>query len=403
MKNSFNKKITLNGEKIFLFAYTVYLIYYSLKSSTFNAIINMDSTQIKILVRVFVYGLILYKIIGFDNYSKKIMLLYGTLLLIGVLVAILSEHETFLDIIVITLGTTHISYEKIIRRFFYTEIILTVLLFFLSVSNVIENYMLYKSGIPRYSFGDIYPTSFATKIFYLELCFAYLHKRFNILNLVFFTACGVFVYYLCYARLNTILIILFAVVMWIYSNFSVDKILKIKALSFVLQYGVLIFCVISVIFTLLYDSNSTFWRGLDSVFSSRLQLGKKGFTDYGVSLFGKNILMTGWGYTGKPYDWSKGYFFIDNGYLNMLLQFGILFFVICLLGYTLTLKKAIKNKDYVLAIVVFFIAISNVVESHFIEIRVNPFIFFIPYLMGNINATFSHASNKRDKIIYAKT
>lgn len=114
----------------------------------------------------------------------------------------------------------------------------------------------------------------------------------------------------------------------------------------------------------LFSFYSTFYygiygwlSGLNEMTGGRLGLGKRSLLAYGVSLFGnKDIRWVGNGLDAMGNRGSGNYLYVDNLYVRILQLYGIIFFVIYILLFTLTLFKCWKKKEWHLFIILVALA-----------------------------------------------
>lgn len=75
------------------------------------------------------------------------------------------------------------------------------------------------------------------------------------------------------------------------------------------------------------------------------------------------------------------YNYVDSSYARIVLDYGIIFSVIILIGYTILLVRQYKSKNYWLLFSIIFILIWSFVEQYLVSISKNIFILaFIPLL-----------------------
>ena len=88
---------------------------------------------------------------------------------------------------------------------------------------------------------------------------------------------------------------------------------------------------------------------IDSVLSQRLMVSHKVWSEYSIKPFGQFIEEQGWGGVADPtgIDPAK-YFFIDDMYIRMLFEYGIIVFAVVLILLIFIGHKAIATKQYVL-------------------------------------------------------
>ena len=118
-----------------------------------------------------------------------------------------------------------------------------------------------------------------------------------------------------------------------------------------------------------YNPEITWMAKLNTLFSTRLAIGKEAFERYDIKLWGQNIPMIGNGGTTEP---VQGYFFLDSSYVNILLRLGLVVFVLIMLMISIIMIRNI-NQPYILAVMV-IICIHSVMEYHMFELFCDVFL-----------------------------
>ncbi len=101
--------------------------------------------------------------------------------------------------------------------------------------------------------------------------------------------------------------------------------------------------------------------------------------DYGISLFGQDVPMVGFGGSTTL---EEEYFFIDSSYLNILLRYGILFLIMVFIIYGTICYK--HKEDTVLMLAVTLLAISCFIDHHMMEEAYNPLTYALFAKTGEI-------------------
>ena len=70
------------------------------------------------------------------------------------------------------------------------------------------------------------------------------------------------------------------------------------------------------------------------------------------------------------------YFYVDNGFLQLALEFGLLFTAFVLYMYTAAIKKAVYLKDYSFAAIALILGFVFVFEPYVIDFAFNPFVIY---------------------------
>ena len=113
---------------------------------------------------------------------------------------------------------------------------------------------------------------------------------------------------------------------------------------------------------------------LDSILSQRLSFSQKGMEVYGFSIFGQYIPMQG---NGGSTETPLNYFFLDSSYISILLQYGLIMFVMILILWGIIGLRARKEKDWVLLWILAIIAFQSIMEQHLLDISYNPFLWIL--------------------------
>lgn len=287
-------------------------------------------------------------------------------------------YEEYMYLLILIIGARGISFKKLIKVYAAVTAVLLIITIAAALSGYIENLTYYQEGRrTRYAFGINYPTDFSAILFYLILAWFYIRgKKLKYIELGIAGLLGIFVYWFCDARMNTICIIGASLVFAVHKFFSkkAEKKQKeyriCKPISMLLILSGILCSLVMTGLTMLYSPNNPIIAFIDNALSSRLRLGHKGIDIYGFTLWGQNIPMIGLGSTTKDVDF---YFFLDSSYIYNLLQFGLLIAVLLLAAWTMISGKAYIKKEWELLLILAIIAVQCMVEHHMVSVAFNPF------------------------------
>jgi len=321
----------------------------------------------------------------------------AAMLACGLLIAAASGYLWPFIWVLTVAAAKDVPFGKILRVHLLIGTVVVGLAFCASLLGIIENlaYPAADGQGVRYSFGCLYTTDFAAHIFFMLLTAYYLyHKKMRWCHYIGTCVVAGVIYYYCNAKLDTICILLLAVVFGIYHImrwqkereqitvpgmgagsmqpvlFKRTKIcLKLKKL-----FGRLAFISFPLsglamyLLTSAYREENEFLEVINLSISGRLMLGEKGLKQFGLSLFGKDVPMEGMG--GSLWH-AKPYFFIDCSYLFILLRYGILFLGIVFIIYGAICYK--RREDTALMLTILLLAVSSAIDHHLLEEAYNPF------------------------------
>lgn len=390
-----NKKIKLS-DLIFFTAFLVYLINQVLKTTMFNVYIG-DS--VSTIVNLFAMLMLMIKIMIFDKYTFKNIVIMGLLGVASIIIYRASSYIDLIYLVIFIIAAKNVDFKKIVQIFLYVKIIITILAMIACKLGLIEHIVYFRDGKYRYSFGSVYATDFAAGIFFSIVAYCYIKfEKLKIGDVIIFIGLGCFTDYYCDARVDSISIFMVAIICsyFIIRNKIINKdSLKInKIIRILLIIAVPISSISSIFITKAYSPSNKLMVNLNKLLSDRLNLGKIGIDKYGFKLFGQSIRMVGNGGTNvKPTD----YFFIDSSYLFIVLRYGIVILVFICILYMFFINKALKEGNIILPIIITFIAINSIVAHHFMDIAYNPFmlIFFAINNIGINSQKNNLISNKK--------
>lgn len=352
--------------------------------------------------------LLLSKILFFDRYTLKMFIIVASMFIISIIVVLSSGYSWPFLWILIIVAAKDIPFRKILQVYLLMNITIMGLAFIASMLGIIENlaYTNEEWDNLRYSFGCVYTTDFAAHIFFMLLIAFYLYQdRLRWYHYAGTCATAGFIYYYCYAKLDTICIILMVLFFGYYNvlqwqskkeratvpstNGSKYNIFVFKRTKACLKWkkvwmriALISMPVLAVLMYYLsnsYSEKNEFLETINETITGRLALGKRGLDDYGISLFGQDVPMVGFGGSTTI---EEEYFFIDSSYLNILLTYGLLFLIMVFTIYGTICYK--YKEDTVLMLAIVLLAISSFIDHHMIEEAYNPLTYALFAKTGDI-------------------
>ncbi len=359
------------GKKLFYASYILMLVRSLLSASTLSVVI--DGFFFRYILRVAALIPIFIKICTQDRYEKQTLFRYVIFGCAVALMVFFNRHGNLADIALLVIGVHGVPLKSAVRVFFHTAGIVCGALFLLSLFGAIENVVTYAGLKPRYAFGSVYATDFAATLFYIELAHGYLKgKNYNLRNFFFWIFVSLFVYIFCVARLDFVLIFCFAWAMLLAKY--IPKLYSFRGVQAVLWLMIPLLCVGSILLHVVYTPENKFFSWLNDILSGRLYYGNLAVNDYGFTLFGQTVRMQGWGFSTAKWDTKLGYYFVDCGWLSLVLQYGIVMTAFVCAVYTLVSRRSFKEGDHILPVILFFVALTSVIDHHFFEYWFNPFL-----------------------------
>ena len=266
----------------------------------------------------------------------------------------------------------------------------------LSLLKVLPDWIYYRGKIARHSLGFIYATDAIGIYLIIILMYFYIKKsKARIEEIILLETINVFLYKMTDGRLSFILITLLLAGLLLSKLKILKNLFKRRISQKIIKITCYILPVVLFIsfnlLTYLYSCNNSFAKQVNEILSDRLKYTSEAYENYGIPIFGKNIKWNGWGgygHTNTEEIKDFKYNFVDSSYAKMIFDNGIIFTVIVIMAYTVTLLRNHNKKNYWLVIAVFFVLIWGVVEQYLFNIGRNIYVLaLIPLLeTGNIKS-----------------
>jgi len=281
------------------------------------------------------------------------------------------------------------KYETILRYYFSISLLFCLLIIFLNKVGIVrevvatpmdrESYITGDNIDIRHSFGYVWPTDFATHVFFILLTFWFVKRgKLNKLTMLVYLIVAFAILKYADARLGVVCILMLVI-----SSFliSLRKKKEEKLSKWYLPLVVWIPFAAFLIFYLVlrYDDSNGNMIILNFLLSGRLRIGQEALVENGLTMFGQKYVQYGGNSPLYLYN------FIDSAFLQLFIIFGICYTLLFLFAFTYIAYRAYKRGDKVLLIAIFIAGFSGMIAQHFIQIYMNPLL---------IALTASHKENK---------
>ncbi len=278
-------------------------------------------------------------------------------------------------------GAKDVSIDKILKVYLIIGLIIVGSAFICSQLGIVENLQYWKNDQMRFSFGIVYPTDFAAHIFYFVLALICIYNRkIRIVETLAIGIIAIVVYKGTIAYTSLICMIGYAAFLFIYIIYTRKQTIHndsvfIKSVSAV----PVILAGLFISMTVMYDANNEKWLWINEKLSDRLNNSKTGLDINGFNLFGKYIEEIGW---GKSVVERPDYFFLDDSYIRILLEYGIIVFTVVMIILIVISRRAAKAGRITMVFAIAFIALHSFMEHHLMDVAYNPFILCV---FANLN------------------
>lgn len=363
-------KLPKVSEYLFFASFFIYIITQYLGGTMFT----VDGT-ISFLLLTISSILAFIKIIIFDNESNLYKLTIVLLLIILFAAGKNSFDYNFYYYAFLIFAAKNIEFRKILKYYIIvlaSGIIVTAIFALIHVIPAIVITRSNSSAL-RLALGSVYPSDLAARIFHLMVGYAVLKKfKLTLPEYLSIIAITITTYVVTDTKLDLILMILLIICLSFY-KYIVILMSMIK--PYIFNLLILGFIAINILLAYFYNPKISILNKLNSALTGRFDLANRGFNDYNVTLYGQYVYQNGWGGIHKK---IIDYFYIDSSLVRVLLMQGLIVYIILICLMLRDMKIFIKNKQFSLAIALFFIIASSAIDQHLIEITFN-FIFLASF------------------------
>lgn len=374
---------TVLRDRLYLIGFTIIVIAGILYNSTFRDLIGAFNLE---MIQTAASLLIIAKILIFGIRNKYELAASMLVILLSRFLYVTASEPRCFPAMVCVMGAYGIRLDKIAKTYLYTALPLLAAIIICSQVGIVED-LCYESANPfwifhiRHSFGILYTTDFAAYVFYILLSFFVAYQKFDrffYLRALVPIVVAPVIYCLCITRLDCICILLLGIGMifvGVINRFQEHSVgfaaVLRKCCEQFCIWSMPVFAAVIYVLTLAYSKNSALLSKLDRILNTRLAQGKKGFTDYSVTLFGQIVPMHGMGGTVTHDFANDPYFYLDSSYVNCLLRLGLVFTILMLVIFVIIGLRYRKN--HIILLCSALVALNCMIAHHLPDISYNFF------------------------------
>jgi hypothetical protein len=328
------------------------------------------------LARLAAYALICVKLL-WDVWERRFDFKdYIIIVAAGMLLLLTARHSGKKDYLLYWafIAAAHdVDYRKIIRYSLIVHLLAMAVIFGGCLLHVIPNSVNIRGdGTARYSLGFFYGGLLAHFTLYTILMWIYVRaKAVRNWELLVMLGLNVSIYAATDTRspfaLGCIAIIGSFVLKYCNMNKFIHNCCRVISVGMV---PVVVASVLGISYQ--YDSSVNWMAWINRLVNGRFQLGHNAIFTYGISAFGQKI------------EWSvgKGYNYVDSSFLKMLLDQGIVFFLVIVSVIVILKITAAKKNDIYLLWVLFIVVVHAAFDDQLLWIGCNSFMMCYSYIKG---------------------
>lgn len=326
------------------------------------------SSSSKIYIIMYIFGIIMVFLkISTEKYTYKELIPILILFLIGIVDLVFGGVTTVLFTAISLCCLKDINIKQIVKIMLFARMISFLLLILLSTTGIVENNVIlhYRNGvgfINRYSLGYEHPNLTHSSFSIIVILFGYLYyRKINLFYVFLIEIFNYILYSFTVSRTGFMIISIYLIFLLVVKNikFIRENITKIINVLFIF------FIFISFVLAWGYGK-IPFFETLNSLLTGRINYMSQLLNNYSVPLIGRE---------------SYGNILFDNGYFSILYEGGLLA-SIWYFYYNFKVNKYIKQHKLIPeALLSIFFMFYCIFESYYMNILMNPCLFFIAYVI----------------------
>lgn len=349
---------------------------------------NIDTTLRSVII-ILLFMLFMFRRKMTKKFGGLCCLMGG----LAVFVEISNFNKYFLIYLFFILNAYGLNFYRFICFDLKIKIITIFCILSMCITGIVDNYTaVFAGGVVKYAYGFRHPNTFTC--FALAILIEWLMIRYKkmrgfewICNLTIFGL--VFKYGGGRSSSYAYLIIYFLFILakrepGIYYN---------KISEFVFSIITPLMGALSFLGIYLYMYGYEFMRTVDNMLSGRFQAASTFLVKYGINLFGQDISMVS---SRNSWDYSVSAQILDNAYAKCLLMYGLIVFLLIMLGYIFLLRQLIKTKHVELALCALFYVIIGIGESYMFDPLYNITLLCLVNVAGVIRSFRTNNLNEYD-------
>ena len=314
-----------------------------------------------------------------------------------------SSGESYsFDVALLIVASTGIAFRRIAFVTLSVTVPTVVTIVILSQIGLIEDYIWGIGERERHGLGFLYCNKAGFYLLSSTLVYLYLRSsRATIIECAVIAAVNLVQFKLTDAKNPTILLFGALILFLCLKNQRAARVISHVATSRAFPSIFVAFALLSVLSTVAYNPSNEVWRGLNYVLSNRLEQTQNSLEQYGVGIFadeiefhGKRLSKDGAIRPIKEAAPDGNYNYIDNSYMKLLIQRGLLPFLLVLALLSRSVWQASKLCDTEACICFFIIAVFAVVDAELTTVIYNGTLFLLwHYALVMPDALFSEAGS----------
>lgn len=308
------------------------------------------------------------------TYTKRELIGGWILLAICLAVTAVTDDNGFFINVLLIIVVYKEDPQTILRTIFLYDVIQIFMVMILTLCGVLQNEAIPHSNSSKigHTMGFAYYSTPAYLIFFLTIIFYCIQKYNKCAGM--YALVALVISYISY-RITTVKLTFLLTILWIImvltcrgQYFRCHK----KTITIIATVMYPAAMVASVVLPFIYTKSNILIH-LDTALNGRLKFSRMGFERYSVKLFG-NFIVTDSGTIDA--NGINHYFYIDSGYVTLLLGYGAIVTLLILTAYIAIARHAVRTNNTQLFLWCVIVCVFSLVNNGLINMIVNPLLIY---------------------------
>ena len=376
-------KLILNKQSPYYLALILYVVAMNIQYSyAYNIWLKNQNSMLIVLsvVRYIAYSLFALHIVLIRKLNLFTAAVVFALLPIAVYATNTVDKNEPLLLLLILIASIQTDFDKSVRIFFIVHVLTFITLILLSLGGILGYEVVETAGRIRNFLGYGWVNRACHTWFFICLEYFYLNRgpisyKYGIVA----SLVNAYIYYMTdtvFGMIMTFGVIIIGVFNYHNRN-TVKKAKDFKMVGRLSVFSFLLSILIGIALPITYKPSNNIMNKLNSITSGRLALGKKAIIRYGLHLGGSKLQWVGSSTLMFGLGKSSEYFYVDNSFLKLAVEYGLLFVSFIIAVYVISIWKASKRKEYTIIIVLTILGVIFIFEPYALDFAFNPFILYL--------------------------
>ena len=133
--------------------------------------------KISDVVTWLVFALLMFQIVFFQSYKKREVIIIVVITIPIIIATVLSGQRTMMSAWMFIVASKNVDLDDVIRTAYRILLVMLPAIMLLCLLGFIDNRVLMRGSVQRYSFGFSHPNQLGLRVFQLMACHCYVHRN----------------------------------------------------------------------------------------------------------------------------------------------------------------------------------------------------------------------------------